>query len=149
MKNMIGKGDAVEVVSDSVSVKDIVANKVALHTMEDKDDAFFVMDLGDIVRKYQKWRSLLPRVDPFYAVKCNENPAVLQTLASLGTGFDCASKSEIQEIISLGVDPSRIVYANPCKPNSHLKFAAKNNARLMTFDNEMELHKIKAVFPGA
>ncbi|XP_077990834.1 ornithine decarboxylase-like [Glandiceps talaboti] len=149
MKNMIGKGDAVDVVSDSVTVRDVVANKMALHTMEDKDDAFFVMDLGDIVRKYQKWRALLPRVDPFYAVKCNENPAVLQILASLGTGFDCASKSEIQEITDLGVDPSRIVYANPCKPNSHLKFAAKKNARLMTFDNEMELHKVKAVFPGA
>ena len=26
------------------------------------------------------------------AVKCNDDPAVLQVLANLGTGFDCASK---------------------------------------------------------
>lgn len=34
----------------------------------------------------------LPRITPFYAVKCNDSLSVLKTLASLGTGFDCASK---------------------------------------------------------
>ena len=35
------------------------------HT-QDKDDAFFVADLGDIVRKYKLWYSQLPRVEPHY-----------------------------------------------------------------------------------
>ncbi|XP_077991566.1 ornithine decarboxylase-like [Glandiceps talaboti] len=149
MEKIPAQGDIVDVVSDSVSVRDVVANKIALHTMEDEDDAFFVFDLGDVVRKYEKWKALLPRVHPFYAVKCNEDAVLLQFFAALGIGFVCASLSEIQEITDLGVDPSRIVYANPCKSNSHLKFAAKKNVRLMTFDNEMELHKVKAVFPDA
>ncbi len=34
----------------------------------------------------------MPRVTPFYAVKCNPEPGVLRLLNSLGTGFDCASK---------------------------------------------------------
>jgi len=146
---MIGQDIGVDVVSDSTSVGDVVANKMAIHTLEEKDDAFFVLDLGDIVRKYEKWRALLPRVEPFYAVKCNETPAVLQVLAGLGTGFDCASKKEIQTMTDIGVEPHRIVYANPCKPNSHLKFAAEKDVSLMTFDNEMELHKVKRVYPDA
>ncbi|XP_070556890.1 ornithine decarboxylase-like [Ptychodera flava] len=149
MKNMIGQNIGVDVTSDCTSVRDIVANKVAIHTMEETDDAFFVLDLGDIVRKYEKWRVLLPRVEPFYAVKCNETPAVLQVLAGLGTGFDCASKKEIQTMTDMGVEPSRIVYANPCKPNSHLKFAAERDVSLMTFDNEMELQKVKRLYPDA
>ena len=48
---------------------------------------------------------------------------LLQTLVSLGTGFDCASKQEIVTILNLGVDPSRIIYANPCKQNSHIRLA--------------------------
>ena len=31
-----------------------------------REDAFFLADLGDIVKKYEKWMELLPRVEPFY-----------------------------------------------------------------------------------
>ena len=43
----------------------------------------------------------------------------------------------------------RIVYANPCKQVSHIRYAAKTNVPRMTFDNVTELHKIKKVFPTA
>lgn len=33
----------------------------------------------------------MPRVTPFYAVKCNPEPGILRLLDALGTGFDCAS----------------------------------------------------------
>lgn len=49
-------------------------------------------DLGDVLKKHMRWLRALPRIAPFYAVKCNDSPSVLRTLASLGTGFDCASK---------------------------------------------------------
>ena len=58
-------------------------------------------------------------------------------------------QSEIQRVLDLKVSPSRIIYANPCKQSSHIKFAAKNNVSMMTFDNEAELHKIKAIYPTA
>lgn len=57
-----------------------------------KEDAFYVLDIGDIVRKHEEWTHMLPRVDPYYAVKCNDSQIVLEVLAALGTGFDCASK---------------------------------------------------------
>lgn len=114
-----------------------------------QEDPFFVMDVGDIIQKIKVWKLKLPRVKPFYAVKCNDNPTLLEILAALGIGFDCASKAEIQKILQLGVDPSRIIYAHPCKPASHLRHAAKVEVPLMTFDNETELHKIKAYYPQA
>lgn len=58
-------------------------------------------------------------------------------------------QGEIQKILELGVDQSRIIYANPCKPASHLRLAAKLQIPLMTFDNETELHKISAYYPEA
>jgi ornithine decarboxylase len=52
-------------------------------------------------------------------------------------------------VLKLGVDPSRIIYANPAKPVSHLKFAREVGVNMMTFDNEIELQKIKEHHPGA
>lgn len=73
----------------------------------------------------------------------------MQVLAALGTNFDCASKIEIQKVLSIGVDPARIIYANPSKPASHIRHAAINDVTTLTFDCEGELYKIKALFPNA
>ena len=70
-------------------------------------------------------------------------------LAELGTGFDCASKAEIDQVLSLGVDSSRIVYAQPCKTKSYVRYAAQRDVKQMTFDNADELYKIKQFFPDA
>ena len=70
-------------------------------------------DLGEIVQKHLRW---IPHVEKFYAVKYNNEPGILQILAYLGAGFDCASKAEIVQVLSLEVDPSCIayMYTNPC-----------------------------------
>lgn len=82
-------------------------------------------------------------------MKCNPDPEVLRLLAALGTGFDCASKAEIDLILNAGVDPSRIIYAQPCKTKSYIRYAAQKSVKQMTFDNADELYKTKAIFPDA
>lgn len=74
---------------------------------------------------------------------------VIQTLAALGTGFDCASKGEIANVFSFGVAPESIIYANPTKPISHLNFAQETNVRIMTVDSDFELQKIAKHYPNA
>ncbi|XP_055331109.1 ornithine decarboxylase-like [Paramacrobiotus metropolitanus] len=112
------------------------------------DDSFYVLELDAILRLCCLWRETLPRVEPFYAVKVNHDPAILYTLASLGVGFDCASKDEIQRVLEIGdVNPNRIIYAHPCKQITHLQYAVQNGISLATFDNEDELHKIRQADP--
>ena len=48
-----------------------------------------------MLNRYDKWTSALPGVQPFYAVKCNPDRAIIKTLAALGAGFDCASMVNI------------------------------------------------------
>ncbi len=113
------------------------------------EDTFFVADLGEVYRQHVRWQLNLPRVVPFYAVKCNPDPMVLRLLSELGTGFDCASKAEIEQVLDMGVDPSRIVYAQPCKTNSYVRYVSTRGVRQMTFDNADELRKIAKLFPDA
>ena len=88
--------------------------------------------------------------DGYTAVKCNPDPYVIRLLAALGAGFDCASNNEIAQVLDIGaVDPSDIIYANPCKAVSFLRNAAKRGVDTMTFDNADELYKIARAHPRA
>ncbi|KAL1965925.1 hypothetical protein VTN77DRAFT_5058 [Rasamsonia byssochlamydoides] len=114
-----------------------------------EEDAFYVADMGEIYRQHLRWKMNLGRVKPFYAVKCNPDPEILRLMAKLGNGFDCASKAEIDLALQTGVDPSRIIYAQPCKTKSFIRYARQKGVKQMTFDNADELYKIKADFPDA
>nr|XP_039257541.1 ornithine decarboxylase-like [Styela clava] len=116
---------------------------------EDGEDAFFVCDIGDVVHKHIKWKKIFPRIHPFYAIKCNPSEPVLRCMIAMGMGFDCASKAEIKQMLELNADPKKIIFANPCKQSSHIKFARDNGVTDLVFDNEIELFKIKKLFPDA
>ena len=60
------------------------------------EDPIYLLDLGCAARLMAAWRAALPRVQPCYAVKCNDDPALLRLLACLGAGFDCASDQEVR-----------------------------------------------------
>lgn len=83
------------------------------------------------------------------AVKCNPDAMVLKLLAELGTGFDCASKSEIEQVLALNVNPDRVIYAQPCKTSSYVRYVRSAGVKQMTFDNADELYKIAKLYPGA
>lgn len=48
-----------------------------------------------------------------------------------------------------GIPARRIIFANPTKLPSHVKFSRKMNVDRMTVDSEMEMFKIKELFPEA
>ncbi|CAG2115976.1 unnamed protein product [Medioppia subpectinata] len=128
------------------SVEDIVRDTII---EDNSEEAFYVVDIQDILRKHKKWLLNMPRVQPYYAIKCNPTPIVLELLSSLGVGFDCASKNEIDAVMNIGVTPNRIIYANPCKTKSFIKHAADVGVDVMTFDNELELLKVRQFHPNA
>ncbi|KAI8098967.1 ornithine decarboxylase [Halteromyces radiatus] len=137
----------------NLSVHDTAKQKLDSHSRvkweTDQENAFFVANLGEVYRQHIRWNSLLPRIEPHFAIKSNPDPMVAKLLASLGVGFDCASKAEIQQVLDMGVEPSRIIYANPCKQASYIRYVAQQNVAKMTFDNAEELHKIKMIYPNA
>lgn len=113
------------------------------------DTAFYVVHFGKIIEQYTAWRAILPRVKPFYAVKCNPNPAIVQLLKNFDVGFDCASMDEIRMVMGQGVSSDAIIFANPCKASNDIKFARSEDVDLVTFDDIHELLKIKLYHPEA
>lgn len=95
--------------------------ETGFHHLLQLEDTFYVMDLGMVAALAAGWAALMPRVRPFYAVKCNGDTALLSTLAACGASFDCASEAEIAAVAALGVSPERIVFANACKRPSDIR----------------------------
>jgi len=113
----------------------------------ESNDSFYVLDLQKLKHVYAEWTEALPHVKPYYAVKCNPTPAIVEALAKMGSNFDCASPAEIQQVLDLGVEPERILYANPCKRVEDIRFAKEKKIMRTTFDSVCELKKLAAVFP--
>jgi ornithine decarboxylase len=103
---------------------------------------------GRIARSVKLWRKELPKVTPFYAVKCNPELQLLKLLSESGIFFDCASKRELKEVHAIAPS-SEIIYANPCKSKSDIAAAQGLGSPLTVIDSAEEIDKLGSYSGGA
>jgi len=125
---------------------------------EEHGTPLFVVDHEELRRNYATFKKYLPRVQAYYAVKANPNPAIVKTLFDAGASFDVASMPEfhiVHEYIKDMPDKERqawiwdkIIYANPIKANETLQ-ELNPYKPLVTYDNHEEIRKIKKYAPQA
>jgi ornithine decarboxylase len=118
----------------------------------------FVVDHEQLRRNYATFKKYLPRVQAYYAVKANSDPAIVGTFFKVGGSFDVASMPEfriVHEYIKDMPDKQRqdwiwdkIIYANPIKANETLR-ELNPYKPLVTYDNHEEIRKIKKFAPQA
>ncbi len=118
----------------------------------------FVIDHDELRKNYRQFRKYLPRVQVYFAVKANSDPAIVRTLFKEGSSFDVASMPEFmivhENIKHLPAKKrqdwiwDKIIYANPTKPVETLE-ELNQYKPLVTFDNFEEIKKIKQHAPNA
>ncbi|MEW6703531.1 MAG: diaminopimelate decarboxylase [Pseudomonadota bacterium] len=74
-----------------------------------------------------------------YAMKANSSLAVLQTFAELGAGFDIVSGGELERVLAIGVDGSRIVFSGVGKTRAEMRRALEVGVRCFNVESEAEL----------
>lgn len=139
---------SVALLEGGTALCDVIDNHIHEQTLS-KKNAFFVADLGVLVRQHVLWQTHMAQIRPYYPVRCNSSAAVIEILAALGTGFLCTNKPELELVQSHGISPEDIIYSGVCKQVSQIKYAAKNGIDLLVCDNEAELHKIARCHPSA
>lgn len=80
-----------------------------------------------------------------YAVKANSNLAVLNTLATLGSGFDIVSAGELQRVLQAGGDPKKIVFSGVGKTKTELSLALEKNIGCINVESEAELLRLNDI----
>ena len=80
-----------------------------------------------------------------FAMKANDNLAVIKTLANQGAGFDIVSLGELRKALMVGADPQKIVFASVGKTEEEITEAI--NAKILLFNVESlpELEEINRV----
>ena len=113
--------------------------------------AFYVFSPARVTQSLDLWTTELPSIKPFYAVKCNPEPCILQHLYDLDVGFDCASRRELQSVSDLSrLGPAdRIIYANPCKSPQDIQAATDMMSPVTVVDSVEEVEKLSNYSGGA
>ena len=117
-----------------------------------------VVDHKVLRENLAQFRKYLPRVQAYYAVKANADPAIVKTLYDAGASFDVASVAEfltVHKNIEHLPDKERqdyiwdrIIYANPIKAIETLQLLEPYKP-LVTYDNYEEVMKIARHAPHA
>ncbi len=108
-----------------------------------------VLDLEVVRDNYLSFAKALPDTRVYYAVKANPDPQILELLARLGSSFDTASLTEIEQVLAAGAGAERISYGNTIKKERDIARAYALGVRLFAVDCEAEVEKISRAAPGA
>jgi ornithine decarboxylase len=104
----------------------------------------WMYDEANVLRQIHNWKTHLPWIKPYYALKCNPSPELVHTLVQEGVGLDAASN---QELILAAKYTKDIIYTNP-----HLLLYEKKNmkkklaqVRFKVVDDIGELEQMRGV----
>jgi ornithine decarboxylase len=108
-----------------------------------------VLDIDRVEEQYHALKAGLGHARIHYAVKANPQREIVERLVDLGSGFDAASRAEVELCLSLGARPENISFGNTVKKVRDIEFAFHAGVTLFAADAEEELEKIAEHAPGA
>ncbi len=80
-----------------------------------------------------------------YSVKSNSNLAVLNLLASMGSGFDIVSGGELLRVIAAGGDPGKVIFSGVGKSADEMRLALQHDILCFNVESSAELERLNQV----
>lgn len=125
---------------------DAAADFIAANTF---DKPTLVISRDRVGAQYDAVQAGLGPARIHYAVKANPAPELIRLLVRKGSGFDAASRQEIELCLSQGARPADVSFGNTIKRASDIAFAFSAGVTLFAADSAAELEKIAMHAPGA
>lgn len=110
---------------------------------------FFYTHKEILLHNFKTFSELFHNEEVCYALKANSDPKILTYLDSIGCSFEAASIFEIEQLLSLGVEPHKIVYGTAVKPAWHIKTAFDSGINRFAVDSKEEAKKVAENAPGS
>lgn len=121
------------------------AENVPLPTLADAvGTPFYCYSTATLQRHYRVFADALTGLDVgiYYAVKANDNLAVIRTLADEGAGADVVSEGEIRKVRAVGVAPDKIIFSGIGKTRTEMAFALEAGILQFNVESEPELEAL-------
>ena len=95
--------------------------------------------LRTMARQYREAFSSYEKFCPLYASKALMTKAIAKIMDSEGFGFDVVSGGELYTVLSVGVNPKKILFNGSNKSIEELEMAVDNGIGHISVDNFLEL----------
>ncbi len=101
-----------------------------------------VIDRAQLRANLQRIRQAVPQAEIFYAMKCNADRRVIETVAQANAGFEIASPREAETLAQLGIAPERILCLHPIKAPEFISALHRQGVNILAADSVAELDKL-------
>jgi len=105
---------------------------------------FYLYSQKEIEQNYNNLNNTLFS-EIFFSVKANSNQAILSLIKNLGAGADTVSAGEIQRCLKVGFNPDKIIYEGVSKSEHDIRYAIKQNIRLINIESLDEIPLINKI----
>lgn len=123
----------------------LLCEQASLRTLADEyGTPLYVYSADAVVERCDAFKRALAGTDHLltYAVKANNNPALLKIIAEQGVGADIASQGELFLALRAGFPPERITFSGVGKREDEIAYALEKNVSLFEVESEQELVQI-------
>ena len=97
-----------------------------------------------LVDRYQALSEAAPHAQICYSIKANDNLAVIQTFARLGSGADIVSGGELRRALRAGIPPDKLLFAGVGKTRDEMDHALSNGIGQFNVESPAELDALDA-----
>jgi len=104
----------------------------------------FLFSPKKLVENVVTWKKYLPSIKPYYAMKCNPHPKVINELSNLDINFECAAVSEIKQCLPYNKD---IIYGHPHKTKNQILESKNYGISKIVYDSIDQLKLIHEIYP--
>ena len=107
----------------------------------------YIYSHGALVNHFTQLKEAFSDIDPIicFAMKANDNLAVLKTLANCGSGFDIVSVGELKKVKKIKGDTRKVVFASVGKTEEEIVEAIKAKILFFNVESEPELVEINRI----
>ncbi len=110
-----------------------------INKFRDKETPFYFYNLGLLRQTLNRVLTAAGEAHVHYAIKANNDPRVLQTIAAAGLGADCVSGGEIQAALDAGFPSDKIFFAGVGKTDKEINLALDANIGCFNVESIPEL----------
>lgn len=108
---------------------------------------FYLYSYKTLVDHFNKIKKAFKEIDPLicFAMKCNDNMAVVKSLIDQGAGCDIVSVGELKKALKVKADPKKIVFASVGKTEEEITTALKDGILFFNIESLPELQEINRI----
>lgn len=128
--------------------RELAADGVTLGAIADAvGTPFYCYSGAALETRYRAFAAALAssRTRICYAIKANDNLAVIRTLARLGAGADVVSEGEMRAALAAGIAPARIVFSGVGKTAAEMAAALDAGIGQFNVESEPELDRLAEI----